>query len=224
VINKTPGGVDPLYPTLFVNIAKSAREKIKRLRAIIDPDPELQAAVDRPEATNAELVACEASLLLARDGQCLGLPGEACRAQAEEGRAEMTDELLGGGRPSVASKSLRQQLRNAAAVTLLTETLADGPKSADQIQVLAAEASVSWRSVQRASMLLKVVRSKSGTKGGWTWALPATPHEGAKTVGTSGKTEGVKGETPASPHPTCLAAYGYEVPDDGLMHGVPHRD
>jgi hypothetical protein len=23
---------------------------------------------------------------------------------------------------------------------------------------------------------------------------------------------------------TCLAAYGYEVPDDGMMHGVPTRD
>jgi hypothetical protein len=50
--------------------------------------------------------------------------------------------------------------------------------------------------------------------------LPAPSAEGA----ISNDVFGARPALPVVEAVTCLAAYGYEVPDDGLMHGVPSRD
>lgn len=80
---------------------------------------------------------------------------------------------------------------------------------------------LTWRSMQRASTTLNVQRRKVGMAGGWQWTLGAILVEDASPAGTFG--EPATEARVAAPL-TCLAAYNFEVPDDGLMHGVPHRD
>jgi hypothetical protein len=102
----------------------------------------------------------------------------------------------------------------------LLAALASGPKAAGALRVSAAAAGHSWRGLQRAAERLKVDRTKLGMVDGWMWSLPAPSTEGDISNGTFGCGQG----TPVMGTVTCLAAYGYEVPNDGLMHGVPTRD
>ena len=105
-------------------------------------------------------------------------------------------------------------------VDLLKRLLTAGPMSAGQVRKAAESAGHSWRTMQRTSQELGVLRRKDGMHGGWTWVLPVASHEGASGDGTFSAVAAVQ---PAADPPTCLAAYGFEVPADGLMHGVPHR-
>jgi integrase len=102
----------------------------------------------------------------------------------------------------------------------LLAALASGPNSASALRETAEAAGYSWRSLQRAAERLQVERTKIGMTDGWMWTLPVPAAEDAIS-------NGIFGARPAFPvveTVTCLAAYGYEVPDDGLMHGVPTRD
>jgi hypothetical protein len=102
----------------------------------------------------------------------------------------------------------------------LLEALASGPKSASALRETADAADHSGRGLQPAAEHMQLTRSKIGMADGWLWSLPVPAAEGAIS-------NGIFGARPAAPvveAVTCLAAYGYEVPDDGLMHGVPTRD
>lgn len=112
--------------------------------------------------------------------------------------------------------------RCEAASEILSHILHDGPLPASQVRAVADALGQSWRTMQRVSLLLGVQRRKDGMQAGWTWTLPpADESEGANRLGAFG----AHGPRPQGEEaPTCLAAYGYEVPDDGLMHGVPQHD
>jgi hypothetical protein len=57
----------------------------------------------------------------------------------------------------------------------------------------------------------------------WLWSLPTLAAEDAISNGTFGTRPALPVmETVACL--ACLAAYGYEVPNDGQMHVVPTRD
>ena len=114
-----------------------------------------------------------------------------------------------------------ERRRKISAIEVLRAALADGPLPAEHIRDIGASAGVSWRSMQRASQSLNVQRHKSGMAGGWIWALPAAAPEGARSVGAFAEQD----HTAAMSCPViCLAAYNFEVPSDGLMHAIPHRD
>jgi hypothetical protein len=102
----------------------------------------------------------------------------------------------------------------------LLAALASGPKSASALRDSAEAAGHSWRGLQRAAEHLQLTRTKIGMADGWLWSLPAPSAEGDISNGIFGASPAV----PVVKTATCLAAYGYEVPDDGLMHGVPTRD
>ena len=118
------------------------------------------------------------------------------------------------------SPAARARPRRESAFDLLRRLLAAGPTPAGQVRKAAEAAGHSWRTMQRTSQKLGVLRRKDGMHGGWTWVLPVASHEGASGDGTFSAVAAVQ---PAADPPTCLAAYGFEVPADGLMHGVPHR-
>jgi hypothetical protein len=102
----------------------------------------------------------------------------------------------------------------------LLSALAPGPKLANALRETAEAAGHSWRGLQRAAEHLQLTRTKIGMADGWLWSLPMPAAEGAIS-------NGIFGARPAAPvveAVTCLAAYGYEVPNDGLMHGVPTPD
>jgi hypothetical protein len=102
----------------------------------------------------------------------------------------------------------------------LLAALASGPNSASALRETAEAAGHSWRSLQRAAERLQLTRTKIGMADGWLWSLPVSTAEGAISNGIFGASPAV----PVVEAVTCLAAYGYEVPNDGLMHGVPTRD
>jgi hypothetical protein len=102
----------------------------------------------------------------------------------------------------------------------LLAALASSPQSAAKLRETAEAAGHSWRSLQRAAERLQLTRTKIGKADGWLWSLPAPATEDAISNGIFGGSPAV----PVVETVSCLAAYGYEVPDDGLMHGVPTRD
>lgn len=103
---------------------------------------------------------------------------------------------------------------------ILQRLLSAGPQPASSIRPALQVAGYAWRSAQDAAAKLGVIRTKGGMQVGWTWSLPAPVPEGAEKVSAFG--EG--GSAPvAEPSIPCLAAYGYLVPDDGLVHGLPER-
>jgi putative DNA primase/helicase len=102
----------------------------------------------------------------------------------------------------------------------LLAKLASSPQSAATLRESAEAAGHSWRGLQRAAVRLQVERTKIGMAYGWMWSLPAPAAEGAISNGIFGASPAV----PVVEAVTCLAAYGYEVPNDGLMHGVPTRE
>ena len=104
---------------------------------------------------------------------------------------------------------------------VLRRLLAAGPRSAGEIKEALDSSGYAFRTVQDAAVRLNVQRTKSGMVGAWIWALPVEATEGTSLFRAFGKGDPVK---LSEPKLTCLAAYGYEVPGDGLMHGVPHRD
>lgn len=85
---------------------------------------------------------------------------------------------------------------------------------------LAEAAGIGWRQAQRAASRLGVKRHKRGLSDGWLWLLDTASGESSAAGGTFEGTD----RPPVSDAVTCLAAYGYEVPADGLMHGVPVYD
>jgi hypothetical protein len=93
--------------------------------------------------------------------------------------------------------------------------LAKGPQPVGQLRERAVTLGYSWRGLQRAADGLGVSRAKAGMATGWQWSLTQAPLEGAISNGTFGT---------AVVGVPCLAAYGYEVPEDGLMHGVPQHE
>ena len=103
---------------------------------------------------------------------------------------------------------------------VLRRLLAAGPKPASGMRSILESAGYAWRTVQDAAVRLNVQRTKSGMGGGWTWTLPAASIEDTSAPRAFG--DGARLE-PAAVAPTCLAAYDYEVPTDGMMHGVPNR-
>lgn len=57
---------------------------------------------------------------------------------------------------------------------LLSDMLKDGPRDVAEILAAAESASISERTIQRASDALGVVKTKTGFSGGWAWAMPAS--------------------------------------------------
>jgi putative DNA primase/helicase len=55
----------------------------------------------------------------------------------------------------------------------LSEILADGERSQQQIELSAKEAGISWKTVMRAKKQLEIVSRKTGFNDGWVWQLPA---------------------------------------------------
>ena len=87
--------------------------------------------------------------------------------------------------------------------------------------MLSLTAGYAWRTMQDASVRLKVQRSKAGMMGGWTWTLPPEFGEGAATICAFGASNP---DLAALAGPGCLAAYGFEAPLDGLLYSRPHLD
>jgi putative DNA primase/helicase len=54
----------------------------------------------------------------------------------------------------------------------LREYLADGPMPAEKVEAAAEENDISKRTLKRARKSLKIVATKTGFEGGWTWKLP----------------------------------------------------
>lgn len=111
--------------------------------------------------------------------------------------------------------------RRERAVDFLKRLLANGPVAAGEVRAATMVSRHGWRTVQTASEKLNVKRRKDSMRGGWVWELLTHDPEGAGSIGAFGN-EG-SDRSPGRPM-GCLAAYGFEVPFDGLMHGVPHRD
>jgi hypothetical protein len=109
---------------------------------------------------------------------------------------------------------------HAHIIDWLLAALASGPKSASALRETAEAAGHSWRGLQRAAEHLQLARTKIGMADGWLWSLPVPAAEGAISNGIFGASPAVPGIEVV----TCLAAYGYVVPADGSMHGVPTPD
>jgi hypothetical protein len=62
----------------------------------------------------------------------------------------------------------------------LREELADGAKSPEEIKKVAESAGLSWATVRRAKMVLKIKSIKSGLADGWLWRLPEDAQPDAK--------------------------------------------
>ncbi len=56
---------------------------------------------------------------------------------------------------------------------LIATLLQEGPRIAGEVLAAAEGAKISARSIQRASIALGVVKTKTGFNGGWSWRLPA---------------------------------------------------
>jgi hypothetical protein len=102
----------------------------------------------------------------------------------------------------------------------LLAALASGPKLAADLRCKAEAAGHSWRGTQRAAERLNVDRPKVGMSDGCVAESPTPAAEDDSLNGTFGG----RPTMPVVQAVKCLAAYGYEVPDDGLMHGVPARE
>lgn len=63
------------------------------------------------------------------------------------------------------------------ASALLADLLKDGPRRAAEILASAEGANISARTMQRATTVLGVAKSRAAFRGGWMWAL-AAPQEG----------------------------------------------
>lgn len=103
----------------------------------------------------------------------------------------------------------------------LHRLLSAGPQPASAIRAALEATGFAWRTVQDAAVRLKLQRTKEGMSGGWAWALKTGKTEDTSETRAFGRNDTAM---PTESGPTCLAAYGYEVPADGLMHGVPYRD
>jgi hypothetical protein len=130
--------------------------------------------------------------------------------------------LINRSGSSMAGKPRKADHRPAQAhiSEWLLAALTSGPKSAGALRESSAAAGHSWRALQRAAEHLQLARTKIGMADGWLWSLSTTAAEGAISNGIFSD----RSAAPVADAVTCLAAYGYEVPNDGLMHGVPTRD
>lgn len=66
------------------------------------------------------------------------------------------------------------------AETLLADLLTDGPRPAADVMAAAANAGTSPRSIQRASIALGVVKTRTALRSAWTWTLPDDEAEETK--------------------------------------------
>ncbi len=78
------------------------------------------------------------------------------------------DEALAVMREDEGERGERQE-----AADWLTDFLANGPKSAKEIQAAAREYGLAWRTVRRAQTALGIRPAKTRFDGGWEWALPS---------------------------------------------------
>ncbi len=68
------------------------------------------------------------------------------------------------------------------AEALLSDLLKDGPRPAADVLTAAANAGISERSIQRASIALGVVKTRTALRSGWTWTLPTHADDEAEVT------------------------------------------
>jgi len=80
------------------------------------------------------------------------------------------DELCG---PTAAQVSRRPRER---AAEFLREALAGGPRPVSELEKLAADRGMNWRTLERAKQAIGVVTERE--KQGWSWRLPSLSNDG----------------------------------------------
>lgn len=120
----------------------------------------------------------------------------------------------------IAEAAKKRGAARGAGVQLLETLLASGSVSAATVRSAALVAGVAWRTMQDAAIRLRLIRRKTGMNNGWLWELPIDV-EGTAPSRALGQADAAPDEEDA---PTCLAAFGFEAPCDGLLHTSFHLD
>ncbi len=101
--------------------------------------------------------------------------GENGAALQWTGPVDLTADELCGAQTAQVSRRPRER-----AAEFLKDALANGPRPVTEVGKLAAEAGISWRTIERAKRIIGVVTEqvRAGEKPGWYWRLPSLDADG----------------------------------------------